>query len=220
METGALLTSYRQITRYAITRLVTVRIIALATLLTVASLWASASQTPSDLGWIAIFSYLLICQFRLWDDLADREFDRLHHPGRILVTSSDTRPFFVALIALFLANATWISIWQPLPRLTIYVLLVASLGILYQRKAWIGQWRLLRMQVVLMKYPIFLFLCTKDEMPNRLFIAGLAIYLLLSSFDLLSDETLDTTSARRWLIAIECAALVITLVTYTWPIHA
>jgi hypothetical protein len=53
---------------------------------------------------------LLLAQFRLWDDLADRERDRMAHPGRALVRAVSVAPFVagcVGLAALNLAAATW-----------------------------------------------------------------------------------------------------------------
>lgn len=218
METEVLLTSYRLIARYALTRLVTARIAALAALLTVVSVWISTSQSPYDFGKTALLVCLLISQFRLWDDLADYDFDRLHHPDRILVTSHDTGSYWVLFLSLSLVSAAWIGILQPLPQLVLYVLLVAGFAVIYRRKRWDGQWRLVRTQVVLIKYPVFLYLCSNNAALGRLGIGGIALYLLLSIIDLLSDNTLRATSARRWLLSIEISALIVILVTHTWPI--
>ena len=123
-------------------------------------------------------------------------------------------------LALSLVSAASIAILQSLFQLVLYVLLVAGFAAIYRRKTWGGQWRLVRTQAVLIKYPVFLYLCANNAAPGRLGIGGVVLYLLLSIIDLLSDSTLRATSARRWLLAIELSALVILLVTHTWPIPA
>ena len=47
---------------------------------------------------------LLLAQFRLWDDLADRERDRTRHPHRVLVRAESTRPFVIVCLALGTIN--------------------------------------------------------------------------------------------------------------------
>jgi len=46
---------------------------------------------------------LLFLQFRLWDDLEDRDRDAQTHPERVLVRS-DARPFWWALVAVTVVN--------------------------------------------------------------------------------------------------------------------
>src|SRR5436305_11951869 len=48
---------------------------------------------------------LLMIQFRLWDDLEDRERDRIQHPERLLV-HTQTAPFRLVLAVLALLNVT------------------------------------------------------------------------------------------------------------------
>lgn len=51
------------------------------------------------------FAFLLLAQFRLWDDLVDRRVDAVRHPERVLVRASNTTTYVVACIALGVLNA-------------------------------------------------------------------------------------------------------------------
>ena len=42
---------------------------------------------------------VLVWQFRLWDDLEDLPFDRIHHPDRVLVASGMRGGFVVVVVA-------------------------------------------------------------------------------------------------------------------------
>ena len=52
---------------------------------------------------------LLLLQFRLWDDLEDRDRDRVAHPERLLVRHSPT-PFWRVLAGLALANLALVGL--------------------------------------------------------------------------------------------------------------
>jgi hypothetical protein len=67
---------------------------------TVAALWASGiAPTPGTIIQSAVLITLLMLQFRLWDDLEDREHDRTAHPER-LVVHVDAKPFWRAVAGL------------------------------------------------------------------------------------------------------------------------
>jgi hypothetical protein len=57
---------------------------------------ANVSSLAADSG----FALLLLAQFRLWDDLADRAHDAARHPGRALVRSPTTLPYTLACVLL------------------------------------------------------------------------------------------------------------------------
>jgi 4-hydroxybenzoate polyprenyltransferase len=70
-------------------------------LLSFAALWVAGADNPNLTvagGALALMT-LLILQFRLWDDLADRDRDRAAHPHRVLV-AHDPAPFRGLLIVL------------------------------------------------------------------------------------------------------------------------
>jgi len=68
------------------------------------ALWAAeAGPTAARLAGAAGLAALLLLQFRLWDDLEDRDRDRVAHPERVLVLAPPA-PFRRALAVLGLGN--------------------------------------------------------------------------------------------------------------------
>ena len=155
---------------------------------------------------------------RLWDDLADLNFDRNNHPDRTLVTSSNIRPYFILVAGLTVLSAMILAVMRPPSHWFTYVLLLAGTAIIYRRQVWPGAWRLVRMQLVLIKYPVFLYLCAQDGTPVSMARSGIAVYLLLSFIDLLSDATLRLLPARRWLLILELALFAVFMGTLLWSI--
>jgi UbiA prenyltransferase family len=96
---------------------------------------------------------LLVAQFRLWDDLADREHDRRRHPNRVLVRARRTTRFVA--ICLMFAEVNVVAVWlrNGVPG-------VISLGLVHLGAA---SWYAFRPSrrtlvgdlVVLAKYPAF-----------------------------------------------------------------
>ncbi|HSL23093.1 MAG TPA: hypothetical protein VK886_16300 [Vicinamibacterales bacterium] len=62
--------------------------------------WAGTSTFASD----ATLALMLLVQFRIWDDLADRHADAAAHPHRVLVRAASTRPLVAFCLALAAAN--------------------------------------------------------------------------------------------------------------------
>jgi hypothetical protein len=220
MEIKVSSTSFvNELARYAASRLATARIVALTMMVIASSVAVSTHRSPADIGTSALLAGLLIVQFRLWDDLADIDFDRVHHPYRILVTSHDLRPYFILVAGLAILNAAVIATLGSPAQLIAYMLLLAGMATLYRRWTWPGAWRLVRAQLVLIKYPAFLYFCAHDAAPMYLVWSGITTYLLLSLVDLFSDNTLRRLPARRWLLALELAALTFILATFTWSMR-
>lgn len=76
-------------------------------LLSFAALWVAGAedQNLTVAGGALVLMTLLILQFRLWDDLADRDRDRAVHPHRVLA-AHDAAPFRGLLTVLIAAAAT------------------------------------------------------------------------------------------------------------------
>ena len=93
-------------------------------------------------------------------------------------------------------------------RILIYIGLLAAFALLYATV----QARLLRTHLILLKYPIFIWLCARDADPEQWLRAGLIVYLLLCVYDLVNDAELRAINGWPWLAAFElaaCAALLI-----------
>jgi hypothetical protein len=220
MEIKVSSTSFaNELARYAANRLITMRVAALVVLVIAVSLAISNHRSPASIGMTALLAGLLIVQFRLWDDLADLDFDRVHHPDRILVASHHVQPYFILVASLAVLNAVIIALLRSPAQLSAYVLLLAGTAILYRRRAWPGAWRLARTQLVLIKYPVFLYLCAQEGAAGNVAGGGIATYLLLSLIDLASDSSLRMLPARRWLLVFEIAAFAIIVVTFTWSMQ-
>ena len=185
---------------YLRSRLAVPRILLLWLVLSACALWLSSAGT-----FPVIFSTmaLLIAQFRLWDDLSDRKHDALRHPQRVLVNTAHSKGFVWSCAGLTLPLA-----WMVNDRILIYIGLLAAFALLYATV----QARLLRTHLILLKYPIFIWLCARDADPEQWLRAGLIVYLLLCVYDLVNDAELRAINGWPWLAAFElaaCAALLI-----------
>lgn len=123
-------------------------------LLSFAACWVSSALDP----WTCIRAVgvmaLLVVQFRLWDDLADRARDRVTHPGRVL-GRVDARPFqrlAFALAAAGLVAAGWSGGLTPLLMLAG---LNAAFAVLYGLVRPHLNDTVWRFPVLLAKYPAF-----------------------------------------------------------------
>lgn len=103
----------------------------------------------------ACISWLLLAQFRLWDDLVDRERDRKRHPHRVLPRTAHIGGYIVAGAALALINALVLR-FRERPEVTLPLLaaLTLALAVGYTQPARSSGLDLLR----LTKYPVFVLL--------------------------------------------------------------
>jgi hypothetical protein len=151
----------------------------------VAALWSTATRpTLSTVAPLAGVAALLLLQFRLWDDLEDREGDRAAHPQRVLVRS-DPAPFRRTLMALAIGNLALFAIAGA-----IAVACVALLDLVF----WFAYRRLRprvvdsvwRFFVVLVKYPAIaglLAATTGTAVADRLLVAMLGVYACTCAYE-------------------------------------
>lgn len=157
-----------------------------------AALWAIhlglsfGDQTPTS--WReglarGLLTGLLIAQFRLGDDLADLDHDARIHPTRVLTRSLNLRPFQTVLctIALPIMGLLWASP-NPLFKLAAYAGLIAGLMWVYGRSSAAAPGRRARNQLVLLKYPVFLLLCS-PKITLGLAISALVLYVIVTAYD-------------------------------------
>jgi 4-hydroxybenzoate polyprenyltransferase len=159
--------------------------------LVAAALWASG-ETPRlpAIVCCAGLTTLLLLQFRLWDDLEDRERDRVSHPGRVLVGASAV-PFRFALVALGGTNIALMAASGP----PLAPIALASLDLTF----WLAYRRLRprvgvfiwRFPVLLVKYPAFVVVLaavTGTAQPARLAASVFAIYASACAYEMLHDK--------------------------------
>ncbi len=138
----------------------------------------------------ALVLLILVIQFRLWDDLADQAYDRLHHPGRLIARISDARPFWVLLAPFAVVSGAlvvWLSGKQGLMP---YIALAGLLFVVYLNPWQVLKHRPVRAQLVLLKYPAFLAMVVPCGFCQRLAIAAFLAYGVLTVHEWLDDRAL------------------------------
>lgn len=172
-----------ELAAYLRTRIATPRIGLLWLVVIAACLASGTSIDGPRSGFTVALLALLIAQFRLWDDLQDLAHDRAHHPERVLVRTARLAPFRFLLALSFAAGLGALTMGEGATRGVVYLLLVAAFVALYlfirSRKVS----RLLRNQLVLIKYPAFVSMFAPDPLHPRALAAAILLYLLLSAYD-------------------------------------
>jgi len=168
-----------------------------------------APGAGSSLWQLALAASLLL-QFRVWDDLADRERDRRRHPRRVLVTARRLGRFQM-LRALAAGAAVLLVAVGPDPgrRLAAYGLLVLALALWYGHGR--RRWRqpVLGYHIVLAKYPVFVYLLSASSArPLPRLLAMLSVYLALCVYEVLHDAEVARAPGARGALGADLAALV------------
>lgn len=188
--------------RYLRTRILHWPVILLSLALLVTLLLSAAAVEPMALWPQAVFLLAAMFTFRLWDDLADREYDRLRHPDRVIVQARDLVPY-VAVVA---AGLTLLALaLRDNPRhLTAFLGLTAVLAVLYHGGIGRVLARPARAGLVLVKYPLFVYLLVVPS--RRAWLAGVALYLLLLVCEWRDDTDLHSSPAMPLVLAA-CAGI-------------
>jgi 4-hydroxybenzoate polyprenyltransferase len=139
---------------------------------------------------------LLVVQFRLWDDIADREHDRLRHPGRVLQRHAGRATHFFAVLGLLsipivgllftFANPEW--------RIGAYGVLALAVAVVYGTQA-TAHGRVMRMGWVLLKYPVFVLLPLAAPGSPNAWVAAAIAYLVVMMYDWATSP--DAADMRR-----------------------
>jgi SAM-dependent methyltransferase len=176
-------------------------------------LLAGASLVPAPcagaldlLGRLALAGTLVL-QFRLWDDLADRRRDSIDHPDRVLPRARSLVPFHAALAALLPLNLAVVGLSSPPEALAVL------LGVDVAFLAWYGILRSLvpapvvRAHVLLLKYPVFVFLLAfrPDVLVGTPLIATLVlVYVLLCAYEWWHDPRLRHAVSPTLFLTEKC----------------
>jgi hypothetical protein len=158
----------------------------------------------------ALLACTLLVQFRLWDDLSDIEKDRRDHPERVLVRAPSLGPFGGLLWAAFVGSLVLLALCGDLLRLAAFLALNAAF------LAWYGGVRhvlpsaVLGYHVVLLKYPVFVFLLSGMPCrPGLLLVAAAGVYLGLCVYEVLHDRRLWGLPQARLALTVEAVALLL-----------
>ena len=136
----------------------------------------------------ALFALLLIGQFRLWDDLANIESDRLRHPERVLSRSARLGQFVALGLILATANIA-IAGWLAGPSgVTLLIVLDAAMATWYALRP---HHRTLAGDLLLLaKYPAFVFIIAGPlSASSGRTIEALAIYGAACAFEIWHDAS-------------------------------
>ena len=88
---------------------------------------AAARETGWELLPAAGFALLLLVQFRVWDDLADRHHDAIEHPERVLVRAPEVTPVIGLCGALAVLNLC-LAVWRDGSGIAVGLLALLDLG--------------------------------------------------------------------------------------------
>lgn len=166
-------------------RLLTVRILLLWLLLLAAIVLSSAERVVLLPG-LAITSALFVLSFRLWDDLADLGYDRLHRPERSLLRSTDIRFFHAAQWFLIVVLTGLLLATTSHGQVVVFLCLVVFMWVMYRVTPNRPQLRPVRVGLVLAKYPALVMLLALEPGTLRALFAALGIYLLLVLYEIRS----------------------------------
>ena len=158
---------------------------------TAAAVWAAgigvgAASVATTFG----LAVVLLLQFRLWDDLEDRERDRRLHPARVLVRADPT-PFRHACMVLAAANVVLLVIAGSRDAVQGLICLDVFFGIAYGPVGRRLYDRIWRFQILLLKYPVFVYVLAVGlgaPIRVRLLISAVAVYLCACAYEALHDR--------------------------------
>ncbi len=196
--------SINDLLRYQQSRIPLVIYLPLAIFLVV----ASGTPLRSDMifnGLInALLALSLTVQFRLWDDLADVDRDRVRTPNRTLCQATSLNNFWILLVLLFILNGCLLaackSQWAVLAFLTlnVYYAVWYSVGSRIVENCWFAS------AVVLAKYPVFVYLLSDQphgELRTNLHYGMALSFLSFYAYEVLHDPSLRTAAYASYLLA-------------------
>jgi hypothetical protein len=136
------------------------------------------------------FAFLLLTQFRTWDDLADREHDAVAGSGRVLVRATDVTQVIAFVAALGVLNIC-LSVWRDATGIAVGVLaaLNGTLGIWYlarTHRSLFGEYLLLA------KYPAMVLIVSGDrvlDVPGAVAGLAIALYCAVCAYEVWHDPT-------------------------------
>jgi 4-hydroxybenzoate polyprenyltransferase len=169
------------------TRIASCRIAVLVAGLATLVFIADAPVGAGDVLVRATLTALLVVSFRLWDDLADRDFDSVHHVERVLPQSTRPGRFWAALAVAAVVTVGVLSVFEDGTSVAIYGALVGLLGLVYH-----GPWRLMRERfiLVLLKYPAFITMLSPSGTTSSTALCTAAAYLAISFHEWRDDPAL------------------------------
>ena len=176
----------------------------LSMLLAAAGRWmvVSSSATLSEVAIGALQALGLTLAFRVWDDLEDREVDRVRHPERVIARATTTAPFYALGLALMSA-AIMSLIAEPfaLRRMSALSIAAAILSLWYGARPRDEQHHAVAEHVLAIKYPLIAY-AVAPEFPSgavtlRIAIVLAVLYVLICVYEYAEDVELRQLFTSR-----------------------
>lgn len=163
------------------------RFVPAASLLAMAAA-ATGGGSLADWGLTTGLALLLVAQFRVWDDLADRGRDRRDHPERVLVSSTHVWPFVAQAVALAAINLALVHQVEGRTAAALLAALNAAAAAYYLLRS--RQRTAASDLLLLSKYPAFvLILSGAEARPGRLVLALATTYAAACAFEVWHDAS-------------------------------
>jgi 4-hydroxybenzoate polyprenyltransferase len=165
-------------------------------------LMVPASSSIGMLALAAGQAFVLMLAFRIWDDLADRDADRVRHPARVTVTTRNVAPLYALGIALMAAAALSLVAEPSAPRrLAALSIATAVLLAWYALRSRGRRHHALGEHVLAVKYPLFAY-AVAPELPSDVGTtraAGIlvALYVLICVYEYTDDVELRQLFTSR-----------------------
>ena len=174
---------------------------------------AAGGRLPSvrDAVISCVLAYTLVLVFRICDDLADLNSDRLRHPDRVLVQASSVTPI-VVLASIIAAGDILLMLRQPHSgaRIAVFSAISLFLTLWYYSRARLRAGPLASAHVVLIKYPVIALLtCVRwDEMSQHTAIPAFGtIYLGLCIYEQVHDGVVRESRGAQGIFVAEVVLL-------------
>lgn len=142
----------RLLLAYARERLTVAKVLPAVLLVVVATLAGGGWSGLPVLARDALLALALVVGFRIWDDLVDRERDRVKHPDRVVVRASSTAPLRAVGWVLAFGAMVVLDNTQGRGSAVLLWVYVALLGISYQLRDSRGA---AAARILLLKYAVF-----------------------------------------------------------------
>jgi 4-hydroxybenzoate polyprenyltransferase len=127
---------------------------------------------------------LVLFQFRLWDDLADRDYDVIHHPHRVLSQYHRASFFYGLVVAAGLTSSVLLSLLGR--SIAPFLLLCVATLFWYGQVPGPTRRTILGRHVLLLKYPAFVWLIAPAH-PPQLFVSMSIVYVLSAIYEVIHD---------------------------------
>jgi hypothetical protein len=154
--------------------------------------------------------FALVLLFRVWDDLADREEDRVRAPQRVLARVESVAPLLGLMAALACASIALLVIRERFSDIALLIVTAAGLATWYGIRARLGANPLANAHALLLKYPLIALIATPAAtrpQPAPMIAALSALYLGLCVREMLDDARIRADRRVHGLLSVEVALL-------------